>query len=864
MTSIVRLIQFQGAFQLRIASHPDRLRHDSGDVWDSGRVCSDEQECPVPADVNMVSGGRYYWQVRVWDAHGHAGEWSEINHWTMGLLDETDWDADWISPAREPCPTFDDKGSLHRHPTWWMRRNVVIDDLPEQVSLAVVCLGYYELYINGRRVGEEPLAPSLTKLDTRALSIVHEVRPFLRRGVNCIALWCSSGWYLSHQFRVHEGMTPLLRLQGYTRSPGEDLRVLFASDESWLCREANRLIVGLWQWNNFGGEEVDARSYVRAWNRQDCSDRGWHKARAVSAPPITVSARTCPPNRIGETFPARKIRALGDGRYEIDFGTCLAGWVRIRFRDLAAGQTVTMRFFDLPADNERVEDHSYNQVSFYHASGDGEDMFENKFNYAGFRYMTVEGLDSLPRLADAEAFLIESAMSPAGSFRCSNELFNRIHDLNVHTLRCLDLGGYSVDCPHRERFGYGADGQAALPAYLYTMDAASFMRKWLIDWCDVYEPDSGRLSHCAPTVHAEESPIWGGVVVVLAWHLWLFFRDRGSLESAFPVMRGYLKRVRGAVREGIVKADAYGWCFHGDWVAFGRGMDSGRAPDIAMRELVNTAYMIHVWQLFIRIARVLGRDEEIPEAEATVERLRRGLHRTFFEEEHGYYLLPEQACQVLPLAVGAVPEELRQRVHDKLIELITVDSRGHLDTGMTATGFLIDYLSGHGRDDVVDRIFNQETAPSWGYMLGSGATTIWEQWNGHWSQIHSTMAGPAVWFYTGLGGIRPDEASPGFESFDLAPSFLPSLEFVEASFESPRGTIRSSWRRSGGTLKWSVAIPPNSRATLTIPVAGCDAVLLDGESLSLSSEAEVSQADGSALHVRLAGGTYRVEWPDTG
>ncbi len=759
----------------------------------------------------------------------------------------------WITPSQKALEAAGEPAS--QHATWWMRRTVKLNAVPGRMTAAVTCLGYYELYVNGSRVGEEPLAPSLTRLDRRAFTILHDITEWLVPGENVLAIWCSSGWYLPRQFKVHEGWTPLLRVQvagDSTRSPW------ISGDAGWLCRATNRSILGPWCWNQFGGEEVDARAALPDWNRAGCDTTGWHQARLVSAPPIVVTERNCPPNRIGETYPARAVRTLDDGRFEVDFGTCLAGWVDLRLRQLAPDQTVTLRFHDLPADKDRTRDHSYNQRSIYHARGDGSDRFENKFNYAGFRYMTIEGMDHPPALEDMQALLVESDLKRTSGFRCSNPLFNRIHDLNVHTLRCLNLGGYSVDCPQRERFGYGADGQTSLPAYLYTLDSAAFLGKWLVDWCDVYEPETGRISMTAPTIHHQDSPAWGGIVVPLAWSLYLFYGDRESMAHAFPVIQGHLRWLQGFVKDGVLRQPAEGKMVLGDWVPVDRGMDTKLAPSMPMRELFNSCYLVHLWELFSKICKVLGQ-EGAGEAAGNIAALREGIHRAFYDAEAGLYLMPEQAYQAMPLLAGVVPEALRPEIRAKLVSLI--EARGwHMDTGLPGTTLLLEVLGECGEHEVIRRIYEQETYPGWGYMLACGATAIWEQWNGFWSQIHSCFAGPAAWFYSGLAGIHPDEAHPGFDAFILAPAFVSGLDFVEAQYDSRRGRIESAWRRQNGRIEWSVTIPGRTTATVLVPVAHAQALTLDGQPLELQSQCTQDAKGRPQLRFTLEGGAHLLVW----
>jgi len=285
----------QGACSVRIASRPDRLK--KADVWESGQVKSGQPEMTIPESLRLLSGARYFWQVKVWAEHGAAGEWSEVAEFSMGL-GENDWNAGWMTP-----PAVQGEGD---QPTWWMRRTVQLDAVPDRVTLSIVSLGYYELYVNGKRVGDEPLAPSVTKLDTRGLCVTHEIGDLLRPGENVIALACSSGWYVSRRFKVHQKNSPLIRLQATARE-GKKLQTLFGSDAEWKGREANRSITGIWGWNNFGGEAVDGRLESLQWKELECPAEGWRPVRVVSAPPIEVSARTCPPNRFGATYKAEKV-----------------------------------------------------------------------------------------------------------------------------------------------------------------------------------------------------------------------------------------------------------------------------------------------------------------------------------------------------------------------------------------------------------------------------------------------------------------------------------------------------------------------------------------------------------------------------
>jgi alpha-L-rhamnosidase len=289
-------------------------------------------------------------------------------------------------------------------------------------------------------------------------------------------------------------------------------------------------------------------------------------------------------------------------------------------------------------------------------------------------------------------------------------------------------------------------------------------------------------------------------------------------------------------------------------------MNSENGPTVPMKECFNTAYLIYLWQTYADIARVLGEDAEVTRAAASIASLRETFHANFYDEKSGYYLIPEQAYQAMPLWVGAVPATKRDEMHAKLIDLIETKCKGHVDTGLPATTFLLDYLERSGNHDTIHTIMSKESYPSWGYMLAEGATTIWEQWDGYWSQIHSCFAGPASWFYTGLAGIRPSPEHPGFEAFVLAPAFVDGIDFVEATYKSIRGPIGSAWRRKGETIQWTVIIPANTRAMLHIPCGDPKSIRLDGRQLTLPVVPARDPQGKVTQHVELPSGTWQLEW----
>ncbi|MCX6872620.1 MAG: family 78 glycoside hydrolase catalytic domain [Verrucomicrobia bacterium] len=573
----------------------------------------------------------------------------------------------------------------------------------------------------------------------------------------------------------------------------------------------------------------------------------------VAAPEGAVTAQSCPPNRINKVIPVVACTNKGANNWELDFGTNLTGWLKLRLPQLAAGQRLTFSYADKPGQ-------TFQQLDEYISAGKPGEVFCSKFNYHGFRYATVDGLAAKPAPGDAEALLIESDLQPVGTFECSNDLFNRIHQLNLWTIRCLSLGGYMVDCPHRERLGYGADGQTSLDTQIMNRDAPAFYAKWALDWLDAQDPATGRFPFTAPfVIPSWGGPGWGGIGTVLPWKNYLYYGDQRLLESAFVAMGRYSAFLDSQAPDGLLRGTGDPGGFLGDWVPPERGMDTQNWPGKTACEIFNNGYRVYLWQILERSARVLGKTQEAEEYKAKIDKTRKLIHTTFYDAQKQFYGLDEQAYQVLPLMTGSVPDDLVGIVQKKLEEIILVKNKGHLDTGMLGTYFLIQYLQETGRNDLLYTIFSQKTYPGWGHMLEQGATTIWEQWNGHASQIHACFISPGSWFYQGLAGIRPDDSGPGFKKIIIKPAVVGDLTWVKCGYDSIHGRVVSNWKRDGTQLTMEVAIPINTTATVHVPAKDAAGVTESGKPAAKADGVEFLRMENRAAVYAIGSGTYRFQ-----
>jgi alpha-L-rhamnosidase len=207
--------------------------------------------------------------------------------------------------------------------------------------------------------------------------------------------------------------------------------------------------------------------------------------------------------------------------------------------------------------------------------------------------------------------------------------------------------------------------------------------------------------------------------------------------------------------------------------------------------------------------------------------------------------------------MGVVPDALREPVLKQLEEIVMVKNKGHLDTGMLGTYFLIQSLQEAGRSDLLYTIFNQQTYPGWGYMLSQGATTFWEQWNGSWSQIHSCYVSPGSWFYQGLAGIRPDETGPAFKKIIIKPAVVGDLTWVKCSYDSIHGKIVSHWKRDGDKLAMIVTIPANTTATVYVPAKDKAGVTESNKPAAKAAGVKFLRMENGAAVYAVGSGAYQ-------
>jgi alpha-L-rhamnosidase len=835
--------QYQSAYQIVVLSEETK-----DTCWNSGKVQSENNILVKFIGNPLKSVSSYTWKVKIWDKEGNGSRWSDNNYFSTGLFNENDWKAQWISsPDSVYSPVF--------------LKEFNIDVIPKQANVFVNCQGYYELFVNGEKVGNDVLSPAVSDFRFENYYLTYDIKKYLKAGKNTIGMWTGRGWYSSGLPGViHK--SPVFRLQAHFVSNKNSEKII--SDTSWKTSISNMSQIGNWRWNQMGGELIDTRIPMNEWLDGEIGEN-WKNAIGIAKPQAVTKSQICKPNVISDTLAVTAISQIDENVWLVDFGKNFSGWMKMKIKNQNPGDTIDFIYSDFCNKKpERVSKYIWdfgnqhiNQMDSYVSSKSDSGVFCPRFNFHAFRYVIIQGLNYKPNLGDISGYMIESDLSEAGNFSSSDEDLNSIFELNRYTFRCLDNGGYYVDCPHRERLGYG-DGQVAIETGIYSFELRNFYRKWAENWLSAQNAN-GEFPNTAPSPYnAGGGPAWGATGVVLPWKIFKYYGDTVFLNSSYPSMVRYVDFLETKSEDGILKH--YGdktWGFIGDWVPPGRGMDSKDKVGNTEKELFNNCYKLYLYQILAQSANTLGKNEDSEKYKRLEGTLRDKINKLYYNPEKATYANGEQPYLSFPLLLNVPEKNEYFRVFANLENEIKITNNGHLNTGMLGTYFMLQYLTEIGRSDLVYLMMKQKTYPGWGYMISQGATTCWEQWNGYWSNIHSCFTSGGGWFYNGVAGIRQMENSVAFKHLLIVPQLTNEISEQSTQFNSPYGKVLVSWTRNGNSeLQLEIEIPVNTKADVILPVLKNEIVYESGKQLTSNNDIELVKNENDNLQISIASGKY--------
>jgi alpha-L-rhamnosidase len=859
---------YASACQVLCATRPELLAPGRSDLWDSGVQPAGREVQVVYEGEPLSSRDVVWWTVRVLDSHERPSPWSEPARFELGLLEPSDWVARWIGNGR-PAPE-QDEDFYADDPAPLLRREFELPGPVRSARLYVTGLGWYEAWINGRRVGDRVLDPLWTSYAERVLYSTYDVTELVREGTNAIGAMLGKGWYdplplrmwgrLNLREHLHIGRPRLLAQLEVELLDGS--RVTIASDESWSWADGP-----VRRDNVYLGEVYDARAERPGWCEPGLDAAGWEAVHIDSTPVGPLHAQTAPPIRVLEVLPAIIRSEPSPGTWIFDLGENFAGWVRLRVEG-PAGTSVRLRYGELlhadgtlnpltsvcgqikgPGMGGPGAPDVAVQEDTYVLRGGGPETWTPRFTFHGFRYVEVTGWPGEPPLEAIAGLPLGCDLEPVGTFASSGERLARIDAMVLRTFRSNVLGVQS-DCPHRERFGYGGDIVATAEAFLSAFDMAGFYAKTVRDLADDADAE-GVFPMTAPYVGIayaglEEggSPIgWSLAHPVLVREAVRYHGDLALAAEQYQALRHYVEYLRSQAGErGILE----------------RGLSDHESLEARPVRVTSTAFYAQAARILADLADLLGREDDAREYAALAARIGRDFTGELVAADTGVVDNGGQAAQAIALAEGLVPVELREAVLGRLLD--DPDLReGRLSTGIFGTPALLEALSANGRTDLAWALVDRDEFPGWGHMLASDATTLWEHWElseNTFSHNHPMFGSVRQWMVEWLAGLAPAPDALGFDRVLVRPQPVPGLDQAAASYRSVRGPMRVAWRIEDGRFTLEVDLPPATEAEVLLP-AGCDPSTLRESGLAVDEAPSVEVLASGRL--RVPSGSYRFE-----
>jgi alpha-L-rhamnosidase len=855
--------QNQIAYQILVASNPDQLEKNIGDVWDTGQVSSSAMFQIYYNGAELEKNRDYFWKVCVWNQKDKSA-WSETASWSTGLFKDSDWSAKWIGLDR---PLGDDNPEAEGRPlsARMLRRDFSLSTKIKRATVFVSGLGLYELYLNGDKIGDHVLAPALTEYNKRTFYNTFDVTEQLNKGKNAVGVILGNGRYFAPRGETPTKTKtygyPKLLLQLHVEFEDGTLQTLI-SDESWKLTTDGPILSN----NEFDGEFYDARNEMDGWASPDFDDVKWIAAELSTPPGEQLVAQTIEPIRVTESLKPVSVNEIAPGTFIFDMGQNMVGWARLRVEG-KKGDTINLRFAEVLNDQGELyldNIRGAKVTDTYICKGEGTEMWEPRFTYHGFRYVELTGYPGTPDLSSIEGRVVHDDLDIDGHFECSNSTINQIYKNAFWGIR----GNYRsipTDCPQRdERQGWLGDRSNESRGESKIFNVSAFYSKWLDDMRDA-QLDNGSIPDVAPSYWPiySDNTTWPGSYIIIPAMLYDVYGDVETIRRHYPTMKKWIDHMSGYLKNDIMPQDKYGdWCVPPEDLKLIHSIDPSRTTS---GDFIGTAYFYYENVLMNKYAGLVGREEDAKEFKRRAERLKIAFNKRFLQADPPIYGNNSQTSNVLPLAFGLVPDQYRERILENLIDSIMGKNKGHIGTGLIGCQWLMSVLTDNGRADVAYLLASQTSYPSWGYMTEHDATTIWELWNGDTgdpsmnSHNHVMLLGDLItWFYEYLGGIKfaPNAANVGSPNIKLQPYVLGDLTWVNASYRSRFGLIKSEWKIKGDDFYWDVSIPPNTTARLILPDAEGPVKFAPNMSADIKKERIESLTVDGKKSLHIGSGSY--------
>lgn len=846
--------QKQYAYQILVASSHSILEQNQGNLWDSGMVISDASTHIPYAGRGLKSGDRCFWKVRVWDEQTHVSPYSETAFWQMGLLDEKEWVASWIGLDAEPVT------DLAMTPVIYLRREFDIDKPVDQATLYATAKGVYKPSINGKRIGNNELAPGWTDYRKRIQFQTYDVTELMQQH-NTLGIILADGWYSGYLgykgMHRYYGPAPRTLVQLHITYQDGSTAVM-TTDKHWKASLGPMVYSDIQM-----GEYYDARQEMEGWDTFGFPADKWHAVQIENRDDaVKLVGQPHQPIRVTQDIFPVSITEFSSDQIIFDMGQNFAGRIKLRVQGPAETH-ITMRFGEMLEPDGSL--HTANLRSalatdHYILKGEGQEIYESSFTYHGFRYVELTGYPGTPTLETVTGRVMHNDMPTAGTFQCSHPLVNKLWK-NILWGQRSNFISIPTDCPQRdERLGWTGDAQIFFRTASFNMDVAAFFTKWLDDLTDAQTPD-GAFTDIAPQIEGMPSgaPAWGDAGIIIPWAMYHVYGDISLIEKHYPAMTQWMEYT--AEKNPLFLRTRRLNNNYNDWVA----LERGSSP-----EQLSTAYWAKIARMMAEMAQALGRTKDA-EYYITLHENIKQVYRLAYLTSQGTIETNTQTAYVLALDNDLIPNHMRGNAVSKLVENINnAENNGHLATGFLGTPALCFVLSENGHLETAYQLVNKDSYPSWLYMILNGATTMWERWDAYTiehgihdpgmnSFNHYAYGAIAEWLYRVVAGI--DALAPGYKTIALRPRPGGGYTNAEATYQSVNGLISSSWKVTENGTMYQFTVPVNTKASLELETDSPYAVK-EGTGSAMQAEGVTFQKyENGIAYFSVQSGSYRFWVP---
>ncbi len=851
--------QFQTAYHILVSDNQEPLKKNIGNIWDTGKIDSDETNQITYAGKLLESRKKYWWKVKIWDNMGQESSWSKPAYWTMGLLEPTDWQAQWISYEQTPPENYlnrsrglENKEGLNLPPSPYLRKIFALSKSIKQAYLYASALGLCELHLNGKIVNPDRFIPGWTDYHKRVYYHVYDVTQLINSGKeNALGIILGDGWYAGYygfaQKRENYGKHPRALAQLEIEYQ-DGTREIITTDSTWKASYGPIMEADLLQ-----GELYDAtlETQFQNWDEPEFNESQWSPITINPTLSIPLNAYPGIPVQVTQELPVKKITQPAPGVYLFDLGQNMVGCARLKIKD-KKGTKIILRYGEMLNPDGTLYTRnlrSARATDVYYVKGKGTESWVPRFTFHGFRYVELTGCSSKPGLEAITGLVMHNPLPETGSFTTSYPLFNRLFQNIVWGQR----GNYlevPTDCPQRdERLGWTGDAQVFISTASYNMDISTFFTKWLVDLNDAQRSD-GAYPDVAPEFGIGfGTSAWGDAGIICPYVIYKTYNDKRILEKYYPQMAksiDYLKQNS----KNLIRPDSG----YGDWLSI-----NADTP----KDLIGTAYFAHVTQIMKEIAHVLGKTNDESEYQKLFNDVRIAFNKAYVSDD-GHIKGDTQTGYLLALQFNLLSEDNQAKALEYLVENLK-SRKWHLSTGFVGSNLLLPTLTRFGKEDIAYRIAFTESYPSWLYPVKQGATTIWERWDG-WTKEkgfqdpsmnsfnHYAYGCIGEWMYSTIGGIQPD--GPGYKKIIIHPVINKILTYANTSYQSIQGKIVSNWKIRQNKIILDITIPINTRATVYIPTRNSQKIKESGKLVSLSKEIKYLTTENKYAIYQLGSGNY--------